>query len=78
MRLIYKVWQLIRRVVYLVELKRKYPDPLIVCANAGACCATDGYLCEPLNCEACTEPPGLYGDVSNAGIERPMKPQKEG
>jgi len=35
---------------YQTELKKKYPDPFIVCNHARNCSHVDGFSCEPKNC----------------------------
>ena len=54
-----KIWR------YESELKRRYPDPLIVCRDAKNCAHVDGYVCNPLECEQCEEPDGLYSTANN-------------
>jgi hypothetical protein len=44
---------------YEHELRRKYPDPFIVCGHARGCPHVDGLLCKPITCSDCIKPSRL-------------------
>ena len=47
---IMKLLERINKYIVEQEMKRKFPDPLIVCPVHRDCAHVDGYLCEPKTC----------------------------
>lgn len=39
-----------------VEMKRRFPDPFLVCGRARECAHVDGMWCKPKECKERTDP----------------------